>query len=172
MSLATRVFFASRKHVNPTGGFSAGLPPIARMTSAFLMSTHPLVIAPRPNVAAKLATVGPCQTRAWESRYGTPRVAMTFHWRKLNSLGSVQPPIIAMPGLRLTVCPFACLATKHLSRVVLMFRAILALASSQLMSSHLSEPGLRTFGFVSRLAFAMSSLSVIPLGQRLPRLIG
>jgi hypothetical protein len=37
---------------------------MARMTSAFLMSTQPLVIAPRPNVAAKLATVGPCQTRA------------------------------------------------------------------------------------------------------------
>ncbi len=44
-----------------------------RTTSAFLMSTHPLVIAPRPNVAAKLATVGPCQTRAWVSRYGTPQ---------------------------------------------------------------------------------------------------
>jgi hypothetical protein len=28
------------------------------------MSTHPFVIAPRPNVAAKLATVGPCQTLA------------------------------------------------------------------------------------------------------------
>ena len=54
---------------------------MARMTSAFLMSTHPLVIAPRPNVAAKLATVGPCQTRAWLSRYGTPRAEMTFHWR-------------------------------------------------------------------------------------------
>jgi hypothetical protein len=46
-----------------------------------LMSTHPFVIAPRPNVAAKLATVGPCQTRAWLSRYGTPRAVMTFHWR-------------------------------------------------------------------------------------------
>jgi hypothetical protein len=41
---------------------------MARMTSVFLMSTQPLVIAPRPNVAAKLATVGPCQTRAWVSR--------------------------------------------------------------------------------------------------------
>jgi hypothetical protein len=32
------------------------------------MSTQPFVMAPRPNVAAKLATVGPCQTRAWVSR--------------------------------------------------------------------------------------------------------
>jgi hypothetical protein len=36
--------------------------------SVFLMSTHPFVIAPRPNVGPKLETVGPCQTRAWFSR--------------------------------------------------------------------------------------------------------
>jgi hypothetical protein len=51
------------------------------MTSAFLMSTQPLVIAPRPNVAAKLATVGPCQTLACESRYGTPSAVITRHCR-------------------------------------------------------------------------------------------
>src|SRR6476646_9656466 len=107
-------------HLNPTGWFSAGLPPMARMTSAFLMSTQPLVIAPRPNVAAKLATVGPCQTLAWESLYVTPQDVIAFHWSMLNSFVSVQPPITAMPGLRLTVCPFAFFATKHLSRVVLM----------------------------------------------------
>ena len=28
------------------------------------MSVHEFVIAPRPNSGAKLATVGPCQTRA------------------------------------------------------------------------------------------------------------
>jgi hypothetical protein len=39
-----------------------------RMTSEFLMSTQPLVIAPRPKVAARLATVGACQTRACVSR--------------------------------------------------------------------------------------------------------
>ena len=128
-------------HLKPQGWFSAGLPPMARMTSAFLMSTQPLVIAPRPNVAAKLATVGPCQTRAWVSRYGTPRAVMTFHWRKLNSFVSVQPPIIAMPGLRLTTWPLAFFATKHRSRVSLMCRAIFAIASSQEMSSHWSEPG-------------------------------
>ena len=67
-SFALRVFFASMVHLNPQGWFSAGFAPIARITSAFLMSTQPLVIAPRPNVAAKLATVGPCQTLAWLSR--------------------------------------------------------------------------------------------------------
>jgi hypothetical protein len=51
------------------------------MTSAFLISTQPLVIAPRPKVAAKLATVGPCQTLACESLYGTPRAVITLHWR-------------------------------------------------------------------------------------------
>src|SRR6202158_1697704 len=142
------------------------------MTSAFLMSTQPLVIAPRPNVAAKLATVGPCQTRAWESRYGTPRAEMTFHWRKLNSLVSVHPPIQAMPGLRLTVCPFAFLATKHLSRVFLIWAAISLIALSQEMSSHLSEPARRTIGLVNRFLWVMSSLSVMPLGQRVPRATG
>ncbi len=61
---ALRVFFASIAHLKPHGWFSAGFPPMTKTTSAFLMSTQPLVIAPRPNVAAKLATVGPCQTRA------------------------------------------------------------------------------------------------------------
>src|SRR5689334_25180308 len=56
-----------------------------RMTSAFLMSTQPLVIAPRPKVAARLATVGACQTRACVSRYTTPQEAPAFHCRKLRS---------------------------------------------------------------------------------------
>src|ERR1043165_6389280 len=101
-------------HLNPTGWFSAGLPPMARMTSAFLMSTQPLVIAPRPKVAAKLATVGPCQTLAWESRYGTPRAEFAFHCSYLNLLVWVPPPIQAMPGVRLTTCPFAFFAMKVL----------------------------------------------------------
>src|SRR5215472_2568113 len=113
---------------------------MARITSVFLMSHHPLVIAPRPNVAAKLATVGPCQTRAWVSRYGTPRAVMTFHCSQLNSFVSEQPPIMAMPGFRLTVCPLAFLATRQRSRVSLMCLAIPEIASSQEMFSHLSEP--------------------------------
>src|SRR5258708_1965901 len=67
-SLALRGLVAPVVHLNPQGWFSGGLPPITRTTSAFLMSTQPLVIAPRPNVAARLATVGPCQTLAWLSR--------------------------------------------------------------------------------------------------------
>src|SRR6266850_1463227 len=55
-----------------------------RMTSAFLMSTQPFVIAPRPNVAAKLATVGPCQTLACVSRYGTPKAEIAFHLHHLR----------------------------------------------------------------------------------------
>jgi hypothetical protein len=40
------------------------LPPMTTTTLAFLMSCQVLVIAPRPNVGARLATVGLCQTRA------------------------------------------------------------------------------------------------------------
>ncbi len=63
-SFALRLRRASMAKRNPTGWFSAGLPPMMRTTSAFATSVQPLVIAPRPKVAARLATVGPCQRRA------------------------------------------------------------------------------------------------------------
>lgn len=42
------------------------------------MSTQWFVIAPRPNVGARLATVGPCQARAWLSKTSIPieRIAL------------------------------------------------------------------------------------------------
>ena len=46
------------------GWFSAGLEPMAMMQSLLAMSFQWLVMAPRPKVAAKLATVGECQIRA------------------------------------------------------------------------------------------------------------
>jgi hypothetical protein len=46
------------------GWFSAGFPPMIITTSALTMSTQWLVIAPRPKVAARLATVELCQIRA------------------------------------------------------------------------------------------------------------
>lgn len=63
-SFALRVFFASTTHLKPQGCASAGLPPMTKTTSAFLMSTQWLVIAPRPKLGARLATVGACQIRA------------------------------------------------------------------------------------------------------------
>ena len=64
MKCALLCAFASVTHLKPQGWASAALPPITRITSAFLMSTQWFVIAPRPNVGARPATVGPCQTRA------------------------------------------------------------------------------------------------------------
>ena len=55
---------AFMNHWNPTGCASAGFAPLIMMTSAFLISRQWFVIAPRPKVAAKLTTVGPCQTLA------------------------------------------------------------------------------------------------------------
>ena len=66
--LALRLRLASTAHLKPQGWFSAGFPPMINIMSVFLMSTQPLVIAPRPNVGPKLETVGPCQTLAWFSR--------------------------------------------------------------------------------------------------------
>ena len=77
-SLALRCFFASITHLKPHGCASAGLPPMTKTKSAFLMSTQWLVIAPRPNVGARLATVGACQMRAWVSRVTTPRPRRTL----------------------------------------------------------------------------------------------
>ena len=61
---APRSSRASSAHLKPHGWFSAGLAPMTRTTSAFLMSFQWFVIAPRPNVAARLATVGLCHIRA------------------------------------------------------------------------------------------------------------
>src|SRR6267378_1732711 len=101
-----------------------------------------------------------------------PRPAMVLSMRKFISFVSVQPPIIPMPGVRFTVSPFAFFATKVRSRVSLIWRAISPIALSQEMGSHLSEPGLRTWGLVRRLELVMSSRSVMPLGQSVPRLMG
>src|SRR5712692_2277943 len=79
---------------------------------------------------------------------------------------------MAMPGVRLTTCPLAFLATKVRSRVVLMCRAICWMASSQEMSSQRSDPGRRTLGVRIRFGLSMSYLSVAPFGQSVPRLIG
>src|SRR5208282_2895132 len=57
ISLALRFRFASIAHLKPQGWFSAGFPPMINIMSVFLMSTQPLVIAPRPNVGPKLGAV-------------------------------------------------------------------------------------------------------------------
>src|SRR6266436_8798386 len=97
---------------------------------------------------------------------------MNFHCRKLNSLVSVHPPTTARLGLRFTVCPFAFVVTKVLSREVLMCRAICWTASSQEISSQWSDPGRRTLGVRIRLGLSMSYLSVAPFGHSVPRLVG
>ena len=77
-SLAALCAFASVTHLKPQGCASAALPPMMTMTSADLMSFHPLVIAPRPKVGARPATVGPCQTLAWLSKTTMPALRTTL----------------------------------------------------------------------------------------------
>src|SRR6202451_4553861 len=81
ISLALRLRLASIAHLNPQGWFSAGFQPMINIMSVFLMSIQPFVIAPRPNVGPKLETVGPCQTRAWFSKYTKHRLLMVFTTR-------------------------------------------------------------------------------------------
>src|SRR5882757_5868789 len=57
-SLAPFSIFASITHLKPHCCASAALPPMTTTTLAFLISCQVLVIAPRPNDGAKLATVG------------------------------------------------------------------------------------------------------------------
>ena len=80
-NVAPRLSLASSAHLKPHGWFSAGFAPITKITSAFLMSFQWLVIAPRPNVAARLATVGLCHMRAWWSIYPSPMARIVFVMR-------------------------------------------------------------------------------------------
>src|SRR5437868_11917198 len=59
-------FLAWTNHWKPTGCASAGLAPLIRIRSVFLISRQWFVMAPLPKLAAKLTTVGPCQTRSEE----------------------------------------------------------------------------------------------------------
>src|SRR6266850_73312 len=54
---------------------------VREVDQVFFISTHPLVIAPRPNVGPKPETVGPCQTLAWFSKCTTPRACIAFTTR-------------------------------------------------------------------------------------------
>src|SRR6202045_3181107 len=78
ISLALLCALASVTHLKPQGCASAALPPMITTRLVFLMSAQVLVIAPRPNVGAKLATVGPCQTLAWLSKATIPRLRATL----------------------------------------------------------------------------------------------
>src|SRR5690349_23306533 len=115
-SLAAFSIFASITHLKPHGCASAALPPMTPTTLAFLMSCQVLVIAPRPNVGARLATVGPCQTRAWLSKTSIPNERTTFHVRNEVSLEDADAASMPAVNQRLTVVPRPFLAMKHLSR--------------------------------------------------------
>src|SRR3982075_1071898 len=165
-------FLAATNHWRPTGCASAGLAPLIKIRSAFLMSRQWLVIAPLPNVAAKLTTVGPCQTRACCSRWTRPRPRIVFAAKYPSSLLKAAPPAKAIPSVRLTVLPAESFATKLESRASLIRCASLLSMSSQVICCHLSEPGARYSGFSTRRALVASCIAVAPLGQRRPSLTG
>src|ERR1700744_4464228 len=133
-SLAPFSILASITHLKPHGCASAALPPMTTTRLAFLMSCQVLVIAPRPNDGAKLATVGPCQTRAWLSNTTMPRERATFQVR--YAVSEDEADAASMPTLvqRLTVVPSLFLAMKFLSRSSFIRRAIRSIAKSQLTS--------------------------------------
>src|SRR5512143_2685987 len=111
MKVALLCFLASATHLKPQGCASAALPPITTMTLAFLMSTQWLVIAPRPNVGARLATVGPCQTRAWLSNASMPVGRSTLCVIQPVSLLDADAARKLVVVQRFTVAPAAFLAT-------------------------------------------------------------
>src|ERR1700737_4174577 len=165
-------FLAATNHWKPTGCASAGLAPLITMRSAFLMSRQWLVIAPLPNVAAKLTTGGPCQTRACCSRCTRPRPRITFAAKYPSSLLKAAPPAKAIPSVRLTVLPDASFATKLESRAFLMRWASFLSISAQVIVCQWSEPGARYNGFSTRRALVASCMAVAPFGQSLPSLTG
>ena len=70
---------ASSGHLKPQGWFSAGFPPMMKTRLAFLISIQPFVMAPRPNLGAKLATVGECHIRAGVSTPMSPSALEKLH---------------------------------------------------------------------------------------------
>src|ERR1700729_1976152 len=149
-SLAAFSIFASITHLKPHGCASAALPPITITTLAFLMSCHVLVIAPRPNVGAKLATVGPCQTRAWLSNTTIPSERATFQVRKDVSLEDAEAASMPVLVQRLTVTPFEFLGMKCLSRSSFINRAMRSSAKSHDTSLKAALPGARYRGVFRR----------------------
>src|ERR1700744_1072896 len=141
-------------------------------TLAFLMSCQVFVIAPRPNDGARLATVGPCQTRAWLAKTTMPKERATFHVR--NDVSVDDADAASMPVLvqRLTVVPAAFLAMKFLSRSSFISRAMRSTAKSQLTSSNLLLPGLHCIGTLRRVGAWTMSSSADPFGHSVPRFTG
>lgn len=72
MIFAPFLSFACITHLKDMGWFSAAFEPMMRMQSELPMSIQWFVIAPRPKVVAKLATVELCHILAWCSRYTSP----------------------------------------------------------------------------------------------------
>src|SRR2546427_302406 len=70
------------------------------MRSVFLISRQWFVIAPLPNVAAKLTTVGPCQTRACCSRWIRPRPRIDGAVRVALDLEQFDRSVGLLPGVR------------------------------------------------------------------------
>src|SRR5580692_841951 len=114
-SLALFSILASMTHLKPHGCASAALPPMTMTRSAFLMSCQVFVIAPRPNDGARLATVGPCQTRAWLSNTTMPSERATFQVRYAVSLEEAEAASMPVVVQRFTVIPLPFLAMKFLS---------------------------------------------------------
>ncbi len=73
---------------------------------------------------------------------------------------------------RFTGTPAAFFARKFASRSSFISRAIRSSAASQEIGSDLSDPGLRTRGWVSRVGEWTKSFSAAPLGQSVPRFFG
>ena len=72
MTIAPRSFARSIQRI-AIEWFSATFEPSTRKTFACWRSAQWFVIAPRPNEAPRLGTVGLCQSRAWCSTYDVPK---------------------------------------------------------------------------------------------------
>src|SRR6201993_3877655 len=169
-SLAPFSIFASITHLKPHGCASAALPPMTTTTLAFLMSCQVLVIAPRPNDGARLATVGPCQTRAWLSNTTIPRDRATFQVMKEVSLDDADAANMPVDSQRLTVVPSLFLAMKFLSLSSFISLAMRSSAKSQDTSLNSFAPGARYLGTLRRPGEWTMSRSADPFGHSVPRL--
>src|SRR5438876_730098 len=87
MILALRCSLASIGHLKPQGWFSAGFPPMINITSVFLMSIHPFVIAPRPNVGPQTGDRRTVSNAGLGFEIADPQAAHAFHDEVIELVG-------------------------------------------------------------------------------------
>ena len=172
ISFALRCFFASITHLKPQGALQR------------VAAHHPdevgvlevnqwLVIAPRPKLGARLATVGACQMRAWVSSCVTPSARSVLTVRYPPSLVAADEAASAAKG-RPTVHRHAILVLRDEILVAVRLH-VLGDALDRVVPGNalpLVGAGLAYFRPLEAILLCIMSRTPAPFGHSVPRFTG